>query len=377
MVVRSAFGDAMDTIKTLGAVQSDRLKALPAKFADNPLRTNALASLQQRNAILDALFYDVSVVTPEETPDVAFWLAREGAIILVPPSGQGRLQVFLTPEEFFRAGRTVAALAVAGVGSSALGAAAFGRNVADALQAPVAAVVSGYGLADVLTEALGGFFLFGALNSIRHAFEPLDRATKLLSRTEAYSHDGPMFGWARASRDTETVIALLRDSRFTAPLLIGHSKGNLVVSEALYAIAAESETEAEALGSRTGIITVSAKIGMPRHFRNVIDVTGEWDWFGALNSRLDIRSDLVVPHAWHSTNREFPFGMGIDVKKTVEQALPMLKGMDRGSEPALRAPLNDMPQIMTAAIRGPQASLPYPRFVASRAQPMSPSPLGV
>ena len=40
---------------------------------------------------------------------------------------------------------------------------------------PVAAVVSGYGLADLATEALGGFFLFGAANSLRHGFEWLDR----------------------------------------------------------------------------------------------------------------------------------------------------------------------------------------------------------
>jgi hypothetical protein len=148
----------MNTLATLGAVQTQRLRALPAKVLDNLVRTAALNWLQQRNAALDALFYDVGAVTAKETPEVAFWLAREGATFVVPPTGKGELRVFLTPDDLFREGSGVAALAMAGVGSSALGAAAFARNVADALEEPVAAVVSGYGLADVVTEAIGGYF---------------------------------------------------------------------------------------------------------------------------------------------------------------------------------------------------------------------------
>src|SRR4051812_35441018 len=111
---------AMTTLSTLGGVQLNRAAAFPAKFADNPFRAVALSTLQRRNAALDSVFYDVGVITPEETPDLAFWLAREGAIVAVPPSGQGRLRLFLTPEEFYRDGGAVAALTVAGGGSSAL-----------------------------------------------------------------------------------------------------------------------------------------------------------------------------------------------------------------------------------------------------------------
>ncbi|WP_246652210.1 hypothetical protein [Rhizobium laguerreae] len=266
----------------LANLQMERTAALPAKFADNPFRTLALDTLQRRNAILDAVFYDVNAVTKEETPALAFWLAREGAIVFVPPTGGGALRVFLTPEEFLKEGVAVAALAIAGVGSSALGAAAFARNVADSLGEPVVAVVSGYGLADVLTEALGGFFWFGALNSIRHAFEPLDAFTKLFTRTEQLENGYP---WTRTSKDTETVIALLEDARFSPRLLVGHSKGNLVLSEALYAIAEEGPEALKNVATRSRIITISAKVGMPPVFADVIDVMGEWDWFGALNSR--------------------------------------------------------------------------------------------
>ena len=82
------------------------------------------------------MFYDVNAVTHEEAPDLAFWLAREGAIILVPPTGEGRLKVFLTPGDYLREQVPVAALAIAGVGSSALGAAAFARNVAESNTKP-------------------------------------------------------------------------------------------------------------------------------------------------------------------------------------------------------------------------------------------------
>ncbi|PDT50537.1 hypothetical protein CO661_00295 [Sinorhizobium fredii] len=338
----------MKTLSVITNVQIERAAAFPAKFADNPIRATSLDTIQRRNAILDAVFYDVDAIAEEETPDLAFWLAREGAIILVPPTGADRLKVFLTAEDFLKGAPSVAALAIAGVGSSALGAAAFARNVADAVQGPVAAVVSGYGLADVLTEALGGFFWFGALNSLRHAFEPLDSITKMFSRSENANKD---LSWTRTSKDTETLISLLQDKRFTPGLLVGHSKGNLVLSEALYALVREQPKVAERLATRSRIVTISAKIGMPPLFKDVIDVVGEWDWFGALNSRPDIRADLVVPRAWHSTNPNFPMGMGIDVPQFLAHAMTMFETETPPVRTARLSLVLDAPQRAAAALR--------------------------
>ncbi|MCA1367181.1 hypothetical protein I6F15_07190 [Bradyrhizobium sp. BRP14] len=337
----------MKTLSVITNVQIQRAAAFPAKFADNPIRAASLDTLQRRNAILDALFYDIEAVTKEETPDLAFWLAREGAVILVPPTGTDRLKVFLSAEEFLKGAPSVAALAIAGVGSSALGAAAFARNVADAVGGPVAAVVSGYGIADVLTEALGGFFWFGALNSVRHAFEPLDAMTKLFSRTERASNNA----LTRTSKDTETVVALLQDKRFSPGLLTGHSKGNLVLSEALYALGHEQPKVAERVAEKARIVTISAKIGMPSLFKDVIDVMGEWDWFGALNSRPDIRADLVVPHAWHSTNPNFPMGMGINVPRFLARAMTMFETDTPPERTARLSLIFDAPQRAAAALR--------------------------
>jgi len=335
------------TLTALAAVQLKRQAALPAKMADNPFRSAALHAIQQRNATLDAIFYNVGKIDAAEVDSLAFWLAREGALLIVPPSGKERLTVCLDKAEFLaKGGAGVAALAVAGVGSSALGSAAFARDIADALDEPVAAVVSGYGLSDVLTEALGGFFWFGALNGIRHSFEGLDRQTKKLTASEPSLEElGTEF--ARLSKDTATLIDLLEDPAFTVPLLIGHSKGNLVISEALYALEVKGTLARVAKASR--IVTVSAKVGMPQAFKgNVLDIIGQWDGFGALNSRPDIPADLIVPGAWHSTNPQFPLGMGIDMTRVMKQAMTM---MSQGP-----LPVPPMPALLpaTAALDLPQ-----------------------
>jgi hypothetical protein len=336
------------TLSTLADIQLKRAAAFPAKLADNPLRALLLDPVQRRNATLDAVFYDVGVVTEAEADELAFWLAREGAILKVTPSRDAPLKVCLTKEKFFNeGGADCAALAVAGVGSSALGAAAFARNVADALGQPVAAVVSGYGLADVLTEAMGGFFWFGGLNSMRHAFEGLDELTKRLTRSE--TPRSPDVDWLQVSRDTATVIALLEDERFTPDLLIGHSKGNLVISEALYAIEAQGAAAVRTQLRERKIVTVSAKIGMPPPYRQVIDVMGQWDGFGALNSRPDIPADYLVPGAWHSTNPDVPLGMGIKVGPMLHTVLPMFGQPPAPPPIAPLALLADAPQLLTAA----------------------------
>ncbi|BAU89640.1 hypothetical protein MPPM_1035 [Methylorubrum populi] len=355
---------ASETLAKIGEVQSERVRVLPKKLADNPLRTLALDAYQSRNAALDVLFYDVASITKEETHHLAVSIVHEGDILLVPPTGEGSLSIFRSVEDFLGQGPASAALAVAGVGSSSLGAAAFARNVADALGRPVAAVVSGYGLADVLTEALGGFFFFGGLNSLRHLFESLDTASLALSRSFLNSGEATLersegLHWVRTSEDTRTVLALLKDPRFAPDLLIGHSKGNLVISEALYALVSEASGRAASLAAASRIVTVSAKIGMPEPFYDVFDIMGQYDLFGLFNSRLDLETDYVVPQAWHSTNPDFAWpglGRGIHVAPTLKTVLAMTKSAGRSGTPALHgtaAAVLDLPQRFTAALHRP------------------------
>jgi hypothetical protein len=328
-------GYIMDTLSTLSLVQLARAETFFERVLDNPFRAMALSMVQHRNAALDALFYDVGAVTEEEILTLAKRLAREGAVLLVPPTGQGSTQVFLDAEAFLATGARIGALVVAGVGSSALGATALARNVADAVGTDVAAVVSGYGLADVLTEAVGGYFWFGGLNSLRHLFEPLDAVTKRFTATERELEEERGLFFVRTSKDTASLVRLLNAEELAIPYLIGHSKGNLVISEALYALDANHPERAQQLAAQTRIVTISAKVGMPQRFHRVLDIIGVWDTFGQLNSRPDIPADVVVPRAWHSTNPDFPLDMGIRVTEVLRDALPRFDALTQSAQTAL------------------------------------------
>lgn len=300
----------LQTAFTIALTQFARTLSFPERLQRAPARNLALEALRQRNTTLDALFYDVKVITPEEAFYISDSLAAEGSIMIVPPSGKGALILCDTFEEFvLRSGRDVHALAVAGIGGSALGAAAFARNIADATGGPVAVVVSGYGLADIVTEAFGGHFFFGHLRGLRPALEALDdmAGRPKFGAAEKAAEAHP----SRVCLDTKTVRALLGDPRLSFGLLVGHSKGNLVLSAALHDLARTDPSHAELLAGQTKIVTFGSRIAMPPLFPDVVDVMGAWDWFGEINSRSFIPADQSIPNAGHHTNTDLPNHMPV------------------------------------------------------------------
>jgi hypothetical protein len=314
---------ALKSQETLTSLQKSRNPVTEVNEAKAPWREAALEGFRQRNAVRDSFFYDVGKVTPEEAQSIAPWFAKEGALLIVPPSGQGQLQLCTDVEQFATAGGTdVRILVVAGVGSSALGAAAFARNVADAFDVPVAALVSGYGISDTLTEAFGGFFWFGGLNKVRHQFEQIDDLLRgdAAGQREIQVSNTPL-NVARTSLDTRVLVKLLSDTRFSFSLLAGHSKGNLVISEALFELDASTDANLK----DTWIVTVSAAVAMPPRFKDrVLDVMGQWDWFGGLNSLPFLSVELRPPHAWHHTNTELAYHLPVT---KVFQELKATKGL--------------------------------------------------
>jgi hypothetical protein len=299
----------LSSLATLQDAQAGRAGALPYSALEPAEAAPLLEAFRQRNALLDTLFYDVSAIAGDEARAISPWLAREGALLYVPPTGAGKLALCAGRDALVEAGKAagpVRGLAVAGVGSSALGSAAFARNVADALGAPVAAVVSGYGLGDLVTEALGGWFFFGARNRLRHFEQELE---ELLEHHSLVGAVPALFGERRGD-DTAAVLGLLRDPRFDFDLLTGHSKGNLVLSEALYALLRYDGPDLP-IARDTRIITVSAVIAMPPAFTDIVDVMGQWDLFGAFNSRAGIPVDVTVPMALHHTNTELDWHLPV------------------------------------------------------------------
>lgn len=107
----------------------------------------------------------------------------EGAILLVDARRPPFVRKFDDVQEFLANGQTfpgqgdeqgsgaaqreIQTITVTGVGSSALGAVAFGWNVSEALRQPIAAIVPGYGVADLIPQALGGWLAFGMHDFLR------------------------------------------------------------------------------------------------------------------------------------------------------------------------------------------------------------------
>jgi hypothetical protein len=273
------------------------------------------------SAALDAFFYDIDALEPEERTRLGKSGHDEGMVLEVGPTDAPSLRVWEGVGACENLAPRYAALSVAGVGSSCLGAAAFARNVADAVGAPVLAVVSGFGMKDLAAEALGGFYLFGGLNAARHAaqaFEPFTSYAPLWLRPIDPGHSLPL---ARRSKDVRAVRELL-DGRIDVPLLVGHSKGNLVLSEALYALRETNRDDFKARAPDWRIVTFGARIAMPQQVGQVIDIMGDLDGLGAFNSRPNIAVDRIVPNAWHHTNTALRWH--VPVTRELKRALAAL-----------------------------------------------------
>lgn len=314
-----------ETAFALSLTQFARSLSFPERLQHRPARNAALEPWRLRNTGLDAIFYDVKSLTAEETFYISDSLASEGLIMIVPPSGGAMLTICDSVAEYkLRGGRDVHALAVAGIGGSAIGAAAFARNVADAIGEPVAAVVSGYGLGDIINETIGGSFFFGWLGHMRNDLEVID---DVVGRPHlgAYEDRHKLALKPHPSAlDTDTVETLLADPALSFHLLAGHSRGNRVLSEALYSIREEEPTRLRSMASGLRIVTFGGRITMPPDCRDVVDVIGELDWFGEINSRPQIASDIRVPLAGHATNTDFAGALQVTkiLKDIIARSLP-------------------------------------------------------
>lgn len=296
-----------ETAFTLGLTQFARSLSFPERVRHRTMRNAALEPWRLRNAGIDALYYDVKALSADETFYISDSIASEGLIMIVPPTGGGMLTLCDSVEEFrLRGGKDVRALAVAGIGGSAIGAAAFARNVADAIDAPVAAVVSGYGLGDIVNEAIGGAFLFGWLGHIRSNLEVIDDVVGRPKLGAYGKRDEDADSQRKTGLDADTVATLLADPSLSFTLIAGHSRGNRVIADALYALKGTEPGRIETLANTARIVTFGGRIKMPEAFTDVIDVVGELDWFGELNSRPKIATDIKAPFSGHSTNTDLP-----------------------------------------------------------------------
>ena len=98
-------------------------------------------------------------------------------------------------------------------------------------------------------------------------------------------------------------VSWVRQTRITVATLVGHSKGNLVIADALHALQREDRARSEALCERLRIVCFSARVKMPRACTHVTEVIGRWDMVVDFAARREA-PPAVVPDAWHHTNTD-------------------------------------------------------------------------
>lgn len=311
----------------------------------------ALRMLRLSNAALDAYFYDVGVLATEllwrgelvstlpeplllalnkpESPSpsrqgAGFGLLNlgalsnpEGCILVVDSAKAPFVQRFDRVDDFLHwlnsSGTDVETVTITGVGSSALGSAAFAWNASMALGQRVAAIVPGYGVADVICQGLGGWYGFGVLGwfeDLAHKLvaiaSPLVACLgKNLVQTLPDAHrDG--FGaetFLTGNPASEVLHALLNHAPQIS-VLFGHSKGALVIENALRALD-------PSVSSRLWVTTFGCPISETAPVNGYIQFLGNFDGLGLLNSWGRV-PEVWIP-TYHSTNTAIPYSMPVAI----------------------------------------------------------------
>jgi hypothetical protein len=327
---------APDTAATSSSSITD-----PAAYElQQPFAEWMLRAFRLGNTALDILFYDVGVLTKElfakgdaivtaaakntaSAPhplkflDLSALTNPSGSVIVVDANLPPYVRKPFTKMYDFLAyangpeGEGLRTLAISGVGSSAYGSVALAWDVSTALGEPVAAVVPGYGLADVVPQALGGWFGFGVYDAMQTATQDflarvapsLATVGKELALTtphhEVAATGAPVFRHGSAASDDVHAILenVLRITR-----LVGHSKGALAIENALRSLP-------QARTQDLTVLTFGCVIAEEQVGTKYKQYLGWVDPLGTLNSWG--RSPDARPFAGHSTNTFLPLSLSV------------------------------------------------------------------
>jgi hypothetical protein len=308
--------------------------------AQKPFVEPMLRLFRLTNTALDALFYDVSALTatllaqdtiiktsafrdakssgrPLQTLDLSAATNPSGSIIIV----DAQLAPFARPpfrdmKQFMdyansAAGAALHTLTITGVGSSAYGAVAFAWDVSAAIGEPVAAVVPGYGLADVVPQALGGWFGFGMYDALQsatqHFLATFAPTLAMMGKELALSTPGrvpaqtgaPVFRHgSAASDDVHAILSAVPG----ITRLVGHSKGALAIENAL-------RSQATPRAGGISVVTLGCVIAEEFPQNRYEQHLGWLDALGTLKSWNRRPEHRPLTH--HSTNSVIPLSMQV------------------------------------------------------------------
>jgi hypothetical protein len=294
----------------------------------------ALEACRLFNTCLDVLFYDVPALVDDlrergeriatratddfsDRPgllDLSALRDPEGSLLVIDPGRRPYIRRFGDVGEFLDCSdaevQGAEIVSITGVGSSALGSAALGWNIAKALGDPVVAIVPGYGVADALLQGLGGWFGFGVQDAL-DAKAQVQRAVGLMSPdvagigrrlsqsapgSERLANGAPVFRYGCGSSDVLHALMERRPIRW----VVGHSKGALSAHNALESLGADRTR-----GLR--VVTLGCPVpedipGASFHqFLGLFDALGQLNAWGRRPERW-VATD-------HSTNTALPLSM--------------------------------------------------------------------
>lgn len=284
------------------------------------------------NTALDNIFYDVPTLAAQLAEKDAPMRARgekppsrivqfdalsdpEGSLLLIDANTAPyvhkytNVQLFLTSPH--RETREVEIATITGVGSSALGSAALAWDISLTLEKPVLAIVPGYGMADVILQALGGWFGFGlydylhAKSLVQNSLANVAPQTASIGRQLSAStpdaktvHGAPVFRHGSGSSDVLHALLIYRETPFR--LLVGHSKGALQIGNAISSLPPERTRELR-------VVTLGCPIATDVDDVSFYQYLGLFDALGQLNMWGHWPDEW--PPTWHTTNPVLPPAM--------------------------------------------------------------------
>ncbi len=208
-------------------------------------------------------------------------------------------------------------VSVTGVGSSALGSAAFAWNISEALHEPVAAIVPGYGLADIIPQALGGWFGFGVHDFARRVSQQWLAETGLqLARIGRHLSSTAIGEEAfRCGNPESAILHVIVKGAEQITRLYGHSKGALCIENAVRSLPQPRQRQ---LHVTTFGCVIQEETGADYN-----QIMGTIDGLGLLNSWGNWPEQWI--RSWHSTNTMLPLTMPVAdlVKKDVRAEDPV------------------------------------------------------
>lgn len=355
------------------------------ELMDTLLGNLSLLPLEAKNWMFDIYFYDVfSLEFPVEWRTLSPPADLKGTIIVIPPRAANRerpIRHYPNPHAFMkREGKSIKAIAIAGVGSSVLGTAALARSIADYTGWDVAGIVTGCGWSDVAVEGLGGWSYYGEIDRLRYKLEralgrllwPMgqarpSKATEALSDDQDKGIQDPSrrmgiaappslftgLGYPMGSldvlgySDVRTLHDILSEPHENLPaleLLVGHSKGNLLISFVLNHIndALRDGEEPDSLFKYLTVVTLGAVVDIPTRelkLKKTHQFLGQLDPLGNLNSYRDPSfvgpitiEHTVIPGVGHHLNPFFGYNMSLSKVFKENTAIPVVVGAEKASE---------------------------------------------